>query len=149
MLVEEILHRKGHEVITIRPTASVAEAVRRLSLEKVGALVVSDDGAHLEGIISERDVIRHLARAGVRLLEQRVSDVMTRSVPTCAPDDRLKTVMAQMTEARARHMPVLHEGKLHGLVSIGDIVKQRLDDLELKSAVMHDVYIMQRASKGA
>lgn len=149
MFVEEILHRKGHDVRTIRPTASVAEAVRRLSLEGIGALVVSEDGERLLGLIAERDVIRYLARSGTQLLDERVGDVMVRSVPTCAPDDRLKSVMATMTQRRARHMPVLRDGKLYGIVSIGDIAKHRLEDLELKSAVMRDAYVMQRSSRSA
>jgi CBS domain-containing protein len=147
MFVEEILQKKGHDVLTIRPTASVREAVRRLSLERVGALIVSEDGERLQGIISERDVILSLARRGANLLDERVSDVMMQSVPTCAPDDKLKSVMAVMTQKRARHMPVLERGRLCGIVSIGDIVKHRLEDLELKSAVMRDAYIMQGSSK--
>lgn len=147
MIVEEILHRKGHQVLTIRPTASVGEAVRRLSLERVGALVVSEDGETLQGIISERDVIHFLAHDGLRRLDERVSEVMVRSVATCAPEDRLKTVMSVMTQKRARHMPVLRQGKLDGIVSIGDIVKHRLEDLELESAVMSDAYMMQRSLK--
>lgn len=149
MIVDEILRSKGRDVVTIRSTALVREAVWRLSLERVGALVVSDDGEHLLGVVAERDIIRNLARARTRLLDERVSDVMVQVVPTCTPDDRLKTVMSVMTQTRVRHMPVIRQGKLCGIVSIGDIVKQRLADLELKSAVMQDVYAMQRASKSA
>ena len=149
MLVGDILHRKGHEVISISPTATVREAVRRLSLERVGALVVSDDGEHLQGLISERDIIRDLARAETRLLDMHISEVMAQVVPTCTPGDRLKTVMTVMTQSRARHMPVLQDGKLCGILSIGDIVKHRLEDLELKSAVMQDVYAMQRGAMGS
>lgn len=148
MIVGEILQSKGHDVLTIRPTASVREAVRRLSLERVGALVVSEDGERLQGMITERDVIRSLARRGADLLDQRVRDVMMQSVPVCAPDDKLKSVMEVMTQKRARHLPVLERGKLAGVVSIGDIVKHRLEDLELKSTVMRDAYIMQGSSKG-
>lgn len=146
MFVDEILQKKGHDVFTIRPTASVREAVQRLSLERVGGLVVSEDGERLQGIISESEIIRSLARHGANLLDERVSDVMMQSVSTCAPGDKLKSVMAVMTQKRVRHMPVLERGRLCGIVSIGDIVKHRLEDLELKDAVMRDAYIMRGSS---
>jgi len=128
--VDAILRDKGNAVVTIAPNATIAEAVEVLRKRSIGALVVSADGATPEGILSERDVVRGLAREGVRLLERRVEEVMTRAVVTCGRHDSLADLMALMTERRIRHLPVMHNGRLAGLVSIGDVVKNRLDEIE-------------------
>ncbi len=144
MSVEAILKSKGHKVATIRPEANVTTAVKRLRMENIGALVVSEDAEAVLGIISERDVIQGLAKEGAGLLERHVNEVMTSTVHTCKPADSVKTVMAEMTRHRVRHLPVVEGDRLCGIVSIGDVVKRRLDDLELESSTMRDAYIAVR-----
>ncbi len=143
MQVRDILAAKGRRVITIRPDATVATAVHRLALERVGALVVSEDDATIAGILSERDVVRALAEEGPDIMGtgRRVAELMTRHVTTCAPDDKVKAVMAEMTRRRFRHVPVVENGRLAGLVSIGDVVKSRLEEMELETLVLRDAYI--------
>ncbi len=141
MKVEGILKAKGHDVQTIGPDPTVVLAVDRLSSMQIGALVVSADGGRVEGVISEREVVRGLARHGERLLDLKVSDVMARHVPVCSPDDHIQDVMAQMTRTRNRHVPVVQHGRLYGLVSIGDLLKNRLEELELQTNVLRDSYI--------
>ena len=143
MKVREILGAKGRGVITIRPDATVATAVHRLALERIGALVVSDDGLRVAGILSERDVVEGLARDGADLFAtgRRVADLMTRNVVTCGPDDTVKWLMAEMTRRRVRHLPVLDDGRLVGIVSIGDVVKSRLGEVELEATVLREAYI--------
>src|SRR5690606_33735079 len=136
-----ILKSKGDKVVTIRPDGTVATAVKRLRLDDIGALVVSGDGRTLLGIVSERDVIQGLAREGATLLERPVSAIMSSPVRTCRPQDGVKSLMAVMTRYRVRHLPVIDGGVLRGIVSIGDLVKKRLDDLELESSTMRDAYI--------
>jgi CBS domain-containing protein len=133
MNVDAILKTKGDAVITIPPTATIAEAVTLLCQKRIGALVVSANGTEPQGILSERDIVHGLGREGAALLERRVEDLMTKTVVTCAPQDRVADLMALMTERRIRHIPVLRNGKLAGLVSIGDVVKNRLDEIELET----------------
>jgi CBS domain-containing protein len=133
MNVEAILRGKGKSVVTVAPTASIAEAVAQLRKMGIGALVVSGDGASPEGMLSERDIVRGLAQEGTRLLERRVEEIMTRAVVTCGLADLLADLMALMTERRIRHIPVVHNGRLAGLVSIGDVVKNRLDEIEAEA----------------
>ena len=132
MKVQEILAHKGGKVVTIRPDATIATAVHRMALERIGALVVSEDGASIAGILSERDLIQGLAEDGAAVLapDRHVRDLMTKGVRTCRLDDPVKGVMAEMTRHRFRHMPVVEAGRLVGIVSIGDIVKARLAELE-------------------
>jgi CBS domain-containing protein len=141
--VRDILGDKGNRVVTIRPDASVSTAVHRLVLERIGALVVTEDGRHIAGIISERDIVAALANDGAELLApgHRVADLMSRNVFTCTPDDTVKQVMAEMTRRRVRHIPVLEDGQLAGIVSIGDVVKSRLGEVELEATVLRDAYI--------
>ena len=134
MNVEQVLRGKGDRVATVAPQATIAEAVATLQRERVGALVVSRDGVKVDGIISERDVIHGLARLGSRLLDATVEELMTRRVFTCTPVDSVAELMAQMTERRIRHIPVLREGALAGIVSIGDVVKTRLDEMEYETS---------------
>jgi len=133
MNVDAILKVKGDAVVTIRPTATIAEAVRLLCEKRIGALVVSANGTEPLGILSERDIVHGLGKEGASLLERRVEDLMTKTVVTCAPQDRVADLMALMTERRIRHIPVLRNGKLAGLISIGDVVKNRLDEIELET----------------
>jgi CBS domain-containing protein len=141
--VRDILEHKGRRVVTIRPDATVSTAVHRLALERIGALVVSEDGHHLAGIISERDVIRGLAEDGAELLAagRRVADLMTQHVQTCAPEDSVKHIMGMMTRHHIRHVPVLENGQLAGIVSIGDVVSNRLQEVELEANVLREAYI--------
>jgi len=133
MNVDAILKVKGDAVVTIPPTASIAEAVEVLRRNRIGALVVSANGTEARGILSERDIVQGLGIHGVALLERRVEELMTKTVVACAPQDRVADLMALMTERRIRHLPVLRNGKLAGIVSIGDVVKNRLDEIELET----------------
>ena len=145
MRVRDILKAKGESVETIRPDATVDMAVHRLATLGIGALVVSSDGVHLEGVLSERDVVRGLARSGDRrLLEATVGAVMSKSVPVCSPDTTIAAAMAEMTRSRHRHLPVVENGELRGLLSIGDLVKHRLEEMELEASVLRDAYIARR-----
>lgn len=128
--VNDVLRSKGTSVATIAPDVSVAELLATLADRKVGALVVSSDGRTVEGIVSERDVVRKLNDHGADLLDYRVSSIMTADVRTCSPDDGVEVLARTMTDGRFRHMPVLVDGELAGIVSIGDIVKGRIDELE-------------------
>ena len=130
MNVEVILKAKGRSVVTVAPDATVAEAVGLLRARGIGALVVSPDGAAMAGILSERDIVHALAERGVTLLELPVAALMTRHVFTCKPGDSIAELMAEMTQHRIRHLPVVENGRLVGIVSIGDVVKNRLDEVE-------------------
>ncbi len=141
MKVEHILANKGSEVEVIRPDAKVLMAVHRMRMQNVGALVVTRDEVRVEGVLSERDLVRGLARHGADLLDMSVVAVMSRNVPVCAPGDSLTVVMAQMTRTRNRHLPVVDEGRLCGIVSLGDVVKHRLQDMELQANVLRDAYL--------
>ena len=143
MKVKAMLAAKGSKVATTRPDATIATVVRMLKLEGIGALVVSDDGEALSGIISERDIVRGLVGHGHELLEMRVAELMTRAVKTCTPEANIKDVMAEMTRSRVRHLPVLENGKLCGIISIGDVVKNRLEELETETNVLRD-YVVGR-----
>ncbi len=144
MRVESILEKKGRHVETVAPDASLQLAVHKLTTHNIGALVVSPDGARVEGVISERDVVRGLAKRGVGLLDATVASVMSRGVPVCSPDALLTAVMSQMTRTRNRHLPVVDGGRLCGIVSIGDVVKHRLEEVELEANVLRDVYLARR-----
>jgi CBS domain-containing protein len=141
MKVAEVLRSKGSTVVTARPDTPIVVALHKLKSEGIGALVVTRDGEHIDGILSERDVVRGLTDRGARLLDGAVGDVMTKSVATCAPDDHLTAVMAEMTRRRVRHLPVVEGGRLAGMISIGDVVKARLEDLELEANVLREVYL--------
>jgi len=141
MKVEEVLHNKGGAVETIRPDAKVLLAVHRMRMHNVGALVVSRDGIRVDGVLSERDVVRGLTTHGAGLLEMSVVAIMSRTVPTCTPDESLVSVMAKMTRTRNRHVPVVEDGRLCGIVSLGDVVKHRLEDMELETSVLRDAYL--------
>jgi CBS domain-containing protein len=130
MNVEAILKGKGRAVATVAPEASIADAVALLRKKGIGALVVSRDGSDVAGILSERDIVHALAERGARMLELQVSALMTRHVFTCKPGDKIAELMAEMTERRIRHLPVVEDGKLAGIVSIGDVVKNRVDEVE-------------------
>lgn len=138
MQVSDILRHKGTDVTTVRPETTIEHAVGVLGTRRIGALVVSDDGRTVDGVVSERDVVAHLAAVGRTGLDSTVATVMTRDVRTCTPGDALEDVMAIMTAGRFRHLPVVADGELAGIVSIGDAVERRVSELETESARMHD-----------
>jgi CBS domain-containing protein len=133
MNVESILRTKGRAVATIRPDETVGAAVDALISRNIGALVVSEDGNSVDGIISERDIVHWLAARGADLLALKVSEVMTARVVTCDPSDSVDQLMSEMTNRRIRHFPVVQDGRLCGIVSIGDVVKNRLDEVEYEA----------------
>jgi CBS domain-containing protein len=133
MNVEAILRAKGRSVATIRPDATVAAAVRELKTRGIGALLVSEDGKQVAGILSERDVVHALAEQGAGLLATTVDRLMTRKVITCLPEDTVSDLMGRMTQHRFRHLPVVKDGALLGIVSIGDLVKNRIEEVEFEA----------------
>lgn len=133
MNVETILRNKGDWVATIRPDATVVDAVDMLRRERIGAIVVSEDGKSVDGILSERDIVIALAEQGADLLSRTIDGIMTRDVITCEPSDTVGELMAEMTNRRIRHFPVVADGGLCGIVSIGDLVKSRLDEVEFEA----------------
>lgn len=130
MRIADVLRRKGDTVATIGPEQTVAELLARLAEYKVGALVVSTDGSTVDGIVSERDVVRRLHQDGPSVLGATVASIMTGKVRTCAPEASVEDLMRVMTERRFRHVPVVVDGRLVGIVSIGDVVKHRIDELQ-------------------
>jgi CBS domain-containing protein len=144
MNVDGILRTKGVAVVTIRPDATVGDLVRGLVADRIGAMIVSEDGRSILGIISERDVVRGLAERGSRILEAPVAELMTRDVVSCTPRDTVKQVMAEMTRRRVRHLPVVADGVLCGIVSIGDVVKNRLEEMETETNVLREAYIARK-----
>ena len=138
MHIRQVLRRKGSEVATVEATASVRDALALLAEHHVGALVVSGDGKTVEGILSERDVVRALHDRGADLLTDPVSSLMTADVHTCVPSSGVEDLARTMTDHRVRHVPVVDGGVLVGIVSIGDVVKARLDELEEERAKLVD-----------
>jgi CBS domain-containing protein len=144
MKVASILRAKGLHVETVAPDTLLSSVAWTLRSRAIGALVVVDGHGSIAGVISERDIVNGLAEHGADLLGMRVSQVMNRSVVSCAPADNITRVMAQMTRYRIRHVVVTEEGRLHGIVSIGDVVKHRLDELELEANVLRETLIARR-----
>ena len=141
MTVGIILAGKGREIFTIEPNATLAEAVRLLAEKRIGAAPILGADRRIAGIISERDVVRALAERGAAALDEPVSRTMTRKVETCGEGETVANLMERMTAGKFRHMPVVDRGRLVGLVSIGDIVKHRVQEMERESVAMRD-YIM-------
>lgn len=145
MTVEGLIANKGRSVQTIQPWSTLVAAVRQLNgPPRIGALVVTGPEGQIAGIITERDIIRDLDRHGGQLLDRQVSDVMQHHVPVCSPRDSIERVMVQMTRLRCRHLPVIDRGQLVGLVSLGDAVKHRIDEIRLEADVLRDLYIAGR-----
>ena len=128
MFVSDILSQKGGSVFTVSPETSVAQVSQQLSVRRIGSVLVLDGEGGVAGIVSERDLVRALASHGAKALELEARQVMTRDVVTCDPDESLDNVMEIMTRGRFRHLPVVRRGELLGLVSIGDVVKSRLEE---------------------
>jgi CBS domain-containing protein len=138
MIVKNILAAKGGDVISIEPTADLAAAAKMLSAHRIGALVIRGAGGRLAGILSERDIVRAVSEHGAAALTLPVGQVMTRSVATCTEDEHISRIMERMTAGKFRHMPVVTGGRLAGLVSIGDVVKQRVEEVERESDALRD-----------
>jgi len=138
VLVRHILETKGAVVATVPTAATLTDVARLLAEHGVGALVVSDDGETIAGIVSERDLARSVAAEGAAALDIAVTTAMTREVRTCLPDDTIDSLMETMTSRRIRHLPVTVDERLVGIVSIGDVVKHRLAELQNESQVLHD-----------
>lgn len=138
MFVRQILSSKGSSTVSILPTARIADISVLMSRKGIGAVVVLDESERLVGIVSERDIARGLADHGAALLEMAADQIMTRDVVTCTPDDGIDKLMRKMTTGRFRHLPVMSKAKMVGIVSIGDIVKHRLEELEAESSLLQD-----------
>ena len=138
MNVREILSVKGKDVVTIEPNASLAAAAKLLADRRIGAVVVTGPAARIVGILSERDIVHVLAERGIDALELQVSEAMTRKVTTCSPSDTISSIMERMTTGKFRHVPVLEQNRLTGIISIGDVVKHRLMEMEHESAALRD-----------
>jgi CBS domain-containing protein len=141
MKVADILAAKGRNVSTVRPNERIETLTHRLRLERIGALIVTSNGVDVEGIISERDIVYGLAVHGRDALDMTASALMNLSVPTCRPEDTIASVMAKLTAKRVRHLAVIEDGRLVGIVSIGDVIKRRLDEVELEANVLRDYAI--------
>ncbi len=138
MTVAKILRSKGSYVETVRPETSLQEVAERLAKRRIGALLVTDSNGKVLGIVSERDIVFALASAGGMALQRRADDVMTRGVVTCISTDKAEDLMETMTQGRFRHLPVVEDGRLLGIVSIGDVVKQRIEDTDSERAAMRE-----------
>lgn len=138
MRVSGLLDVKGTQVFTVSPDALVADVASLLTEHGIGAAVVSATGSDIRGVVSERDIVTALARRGAEVLDDHVTTVMTRDVVTCRLETTVEQLMTKMTERRVRHVPVMEEGVLVGIVSIGDAVRDRISDLESETRVLHD-----------
>jgi CBS domain-containing protein len=143
MRIDALLQQKGGAVATIAAEASVSDALSQLADHNIGALVVSSDGRRVDGIVSERDVVRHLNSEGPSILDAKVATIMSSNVHICSPEAEVESLAELMTAKRIRHVPVVKEGTLVGIVSIGDVVKSRLGELEADRQALVD-YIYAR-----
>ena len=133
--------RKGSGVVTMRPDLTIDTVVRRMRLERIGAVIISPDGKSVIGILSERDILHALAEHGTALLALKAEDLMSPEVVACSREDMLQSVMVKMTQRRIWHLPVVEQGQLAGIVSIGDAVKSWLEEVELEANVLRDSYL--------
>jgi CBS domain-containing protein len=138
MNVREILSVKGNDVVTIEPNTNLAAAAKLLAERKIGALVVTGPAGRVVGILSERDIVHVLAMRGIAALETPIAEVMTRKVTTCNPADTIGSIMEHMTAGKFRHVPVVEQGQLTGIISIGDVVKHRLKEMEHEQEALRD-----------
>ncbi|MCT8974928.1 CBS domain-containing protein [Microbaculum marinisediminis] len=138
MTVAVILTRKGRDVVTTGPDSRVSDVCDLLETKGIGAVVISHDGSRVDGIFSERDFVRAVARQGSAALERPVRDYMTKAVVTCEPEDLVANVMRKMTEGKFRHLPVIEDGRLAGVISIGDVVKHRIAEAEAEAMAMRE-----------
>jgi len=145
MRISDVLRVKGEQVVTVTPDTEVERLLGVLAEHRIGAVIVSSDGRHVDGIVSERDVVRAIAARGAGVLAEPVSAIHTTDVRTVAPDAAIVDVARLMTERRFRHVPVLLDGVLHGVVSIGDVVKNRIDELEAERSSLAGYITGERA----
>jgi CBS domain-containing protein len=138
MTVQSILARKGSDVATIAPTAKVSDAIKMLCERKIGALLITGAAGRITGIVSERDIVRTFGTHGAAALDMPLTEVMTRKVVTCEPTDKMPEIMELMTTGKFRHLPVLENDQLVGIISIGDVVKMRLAQLEHEQDALRD-----------
>jgi CBS domain-containing protein len=144
MKIETLLEKKGRDVVTVRPTDKLATVVRRMKLARIGCVVVSEDGKHVEGIVAVRDIAYALAEHEAKFaMDLQASEIMTRSVKICTPADTLKSVMQDMTSSHALNAPVLKDGELSGIVSIDDVVKYAVQEMELESVLHEELVRLQ------
>ena len=141
MLVSRVFKDKGDRLVTARPDDTIATAAETLKREGIGAVMVVDERGELAGILSERDIVRAMPEHGTELFNLPVDKLMTREVVTCGPGDRVHEIMKNMTAGRFRHMPVQDDGKLVGIISIGDLVKSRLQELETEASQLRDYIV--------
>ncbi len=144
MHVKEILHRKGHDIKTIGPDQILEHAAAHMKLEGVGALVVRDAKDKLVGMLSEREIVGAVVDYGPRALQMKVSEFMKAAPATCKPGDTVAATAKVMTQRRVRHMPVMEGAKIVGVISVGDIVKERLEEMELERATLRDMALSHR-----
>ncbi len=138
MTVKAILSRKGSDVVTIAPNASLTDAVKLLAERRIGAIVVTGPDHRVAGILSERDIVRTVAERGHAALEDNVGAVMTRKVTTCTETDTIADIMERMTTGKFRHVPVVEQGRLSGVISIGDVVKFRVEEIVRESDALRE-----------
>ena len=138
MRISDLLRVKGAQVVTVPPDTTVRRLVAVLTEHRIGAVVVSGDGASVDGIVSERDIVRALALRGTAVMSEQVTAIYTADVHTVTPETELDDVARMMTERRIRHAPVMVDGRLRGIVSIGDVVKSRIGELETERAALTD-----------
>ncbi len=138
MLVQQIVDQKSSRIITVAPGATIADAADLLKRENIGAVMVCGSDGALSGILSERDIVRAMPEHGPDLFALSVSQLMTENVVTCSPEDRVHDLMKKMTEGRFRHLPVMGDGEVIGIISIGDVVKNRLEELEAEASQLRD-----------
>jgi len=138
MTVKAVLSVKGNNVLTVDPTRKLADATKLLAEHSIGALVVTGPDRRVIGIVSERDIVHALASHGTAALELPLTDVMTRRVSTCSHSDTICSLMERMTQGKFRHLPVVEQGRLAGIVSIGDVVKHRLHEMESEQSALRD-----------
>ena len=134
MFVSDILSQKGGLVFSVTPATTVAEVAKQLSVRRIGSVLILNEHSSVVGIVSERDLVRAIAAHGDKAMELEARQVMTRDVVTCHPDDSIEEVMQAMTKGRFRHLPVEKDGLLNGIISIGDVVKRRIEDVEREAA---------------
>lgn len=140
MLVHQILKSKADDgVISVKPDVTVAEAASVLSSRRIGSVVVSRNGQTADGILSERDIVREIGRRGPGCLSEKVSEMMTRDPETCTRDDKADVILQRMTDGRFRHLPVVENGQMVGLITIGDVVKARLSELAMETDALRDM----------
>ncbi|GJL92601.1 CBS domain-containing protein [Hyphococcus sp.] len=138
MKAKHILQSKGAEVFAVYPDDSISDAVSVLNEKNIGAVIVRDKGGEVVGILSERDVVRRLGQKGAEAMALRVSECMTADPFTCAPDETIDALMSKMTEKRIRHLPVTQEGRVIGVISIGDVVKRKIEETEREAAALKE-----------